>query len=356
MCKDESLSLIKNANRGTCQGLDAWRSFSKEYDPINAVSNHRLLKRLTSPAQCSLENLKQAESNPKYTFVKGDIMDPVATRSTFEGVEVVVNFAAESHNDRGVLDPGIFVRTNVLGTQVLLESARQAGVQRFHHISTCEVFGDLSLDDSRAFLETDPFAPRTPYNASKASANHLVMAYYHTYGLPVSISHCCNNYGAYQFPEKLIPVMILNGLEDKALPVYGDGSNVRDWLFVDDHARALVLVATEGKTGETYNIGGNCEMKNIDVVHAICDILDELRPRSNNKSRRDLITYVTDRPGHDHRYAIDASKIKKELDFGPDETFKTGMRKTVLWYLDHTTWTQRVQSGDYKRERLGLEG
>ena len=314
----------------------------------------------------SLEILTEtAAYKERYAFEQVDICDEGEVSRVFNQhqPDLVMHLAAESHVDRSIDGPREFLETNIMGTFNLLQISRgyyqdlseeRQKNFRFHHISTDEVYG--SLGATGLFTENSPYDPNSPYSASKASSDHLVRAWQETFKLPTVITNCSNNYGPYQFPEKLIPVMILNGLEDKALPVYGDGSNVRDWLFVDDHARALVLVATQGKTGETYNIGGNCEMKNIDVVHAICDILDELRPRSNNKSRRDLITYVTDRPGHDHRYAIDASKIKKELDFGPDETFKTGMRKTVQWYLDHTTWTQRVQSGDYKRERLGLEG
>ena len=288
----------------------------------------------------NLENLKQAESNPKYTFVKGDIMDPVATRSTFEGVEVVVNFAAESHNDRGVLDPGIFVRTNVLGTQVLLESARQAGVQRFHHISTCEVFGDLSLDDSRAFLETDPFAPRTPYNASKASANHLVMAYYHTYGLPVSISHCCNNYGAYQFPEKLIPLFTTNALENKELPLFKSSQNKREWIHADDHSRAVDFIIQKGRVGEAYNIGTGIEKS----VEEITDIILSVLGKPDT-----LKTYVPDRLGHDRRYLLDSTKIREELGWAPEIVFEEGIGKTIEWYVNNEEWWKNVKSGEYEK-------
>jgi dTDP-glucose 4,6-dehydratase len=278
-----------------------------------------------------------------------------------------MHLAAESHVDRSIDGPADFIETNIVGTYTLLEAARQywqamdadrKAQFRFHHISTDEVFGDLPHPSETAnahlhlFTEANAYAPSSPYSASKASSDHLVRAWMRTYGLPVLITNCSNNYGPYHFPEKLVPLVILNALEGKPLPVYGKGEQIRDWLYVEDHARALYKVVTEGQVGETYNIGGHNEKKNIDVVHSICDILQQLRPKKTRY--RDLITYVTDRPGHDQRYAIDAGKIQQQLGWAPQETFETGIEKTVQWYLNNLQWCQRVQDGSYRRERLGV--
>ncbi|MGL5118490.1 MAG: dTDP-glucose 4,6-dehydratase, partial [Plesiomonas shigelloides] len=278
--------------------------------------------------------------------------------------DVVMHLAAESHVDRSIDGPAAFIETNIIGTYTLLEAARNywnalepqaKAAFRFHHISTDEVYGDLEGPDS-LFTETTPYAPSSPYSASKASSDHLVRAWRRTYGLPTLITNCSNNYGPFHFPEKLIPLMILNALAGKPLPVYGKGEQIRDWLYVEDHARALVKVATEGAVGETYNIGGHNERKNIDVVHTLCDLLEELVPNkpAGVAHYRDLITYVADRPGHDLRYAIDASKIAHDLGWVPQETFESGIRKTVIWYLENETWWRRVQDGSYAGERLGL--
>lgn len=312
----------------------------------------------------NLESLSSVDQNERYTFVQADVCDAAAMQQLFENCQpdVVMHLAAESHVDRSIDGPAEFIQTNVVGTSVLLEAARgywkalqesapaKAADFRFHHISTDEVYGDLEGPDE-LFTETTPYAPSSPYSASKASSDHLVRAWQRTYGLPTLITNCSNNYGPYHFPEKLIPLMILNALAGKALPVYGDGQQIRDWLFVDDHARALVQVATEGEIGETYNIGGHNEKTNLEVVHLLCDLLQELVPK--NASYRDLITFVTDRPGHDLRYAIDARKIERELGWVPQETFETGLRKTVQWYLANQSWWQRVQDGSYQGERLG---
>jgi dTDP-glucose 4,6-dehydratase len=274
-----------------------------------------------------------------------------------------MHLAAESHVDRSIDGPAAFIQTNINGTYNLLEAARTywSGLSgnlkqdfRFHHISTDEVFG--TLGETGLFTEESPYQPNSPYSASKASSDHLVRAWHHTYGLPTVITNCSNNYGPYQFPEKLIPLVILNALAGKPLPVYGDGKQIRDWLYVDDHARALVLCLFKGKPGETYNIGGHNEKQNIEVVNTICSILDELQPGDDLAidSYSSLITFVQDRPGHDQRYAIDAGKIEKELGWSPDETFETGLRKTVQWFLDNETWWQRVRDGSYQGERLGL--
>ena len=273
--------------------------------------------------------------------------------------DAVMHLAAESHVDRSIDGPADFIETNIVGTYTLLEAARsywqglpteRKAAFRFHHISTDEVYGDLHGTDD-LFTETTPYAPSSPYSASKASSDHLVRAWQRTYGLPTLVTNCSNNYGPYHFPEKLIPHMILNALAGKPLPVYGDGNQIRDWLYVEDHARALVKVITEGKIGETYNIGGHNEKANLEVVHTLCDLLQELVPAE--RSYRELITFVQDRPGHDLRYAIDASKIERELGWRPEETFETGLRKTVQWYLDNRQWWQRVQDGSYQGERLG---
>ena len=309
-------------------------------------------------------NLTDVEKNPWYRFVKGDIGDDALVRQIFaeEQIDTVVHFAAESHVDRSITGPAEFVQTNILGTFNLLEAAREAWLKdssdaakktcRFLHVSTDEVYG--SLGETGAFQETTPYDPRSPYSASKASSDHLVSAYFHTYGLPALITNCSNNYGPYQFPEKLIPLIINNALQGKSLPVYGDGKNVRDWLYVVDHCEAILTVLQKGKVGETYNIGGNSEKKNIEIVHTICDILDEkvgLMP--GGKNRRSLITYVKDRAGHDRRYAIDCAKLQRELGWAPRESFATGIAKTVDWYLAHRAWAADITAKKYARERLG---
>jgi dTDP-glucose 4,6-dehydratase len=349
----------------------------------------------------NLESLAAVSSNPRYQFVQGDVCDRALVSKLFADFkpDVVMHLAAESHVDRSIDGPAEFIQTNIVGTSVMLECAREYWKQlpslrggvadeaihndgmdrhgasrlamtaeatkesfRFHHISTDEVYG--SLDDTGLFTEETAYDPSSPYSASKASSDHLVRAWHRTYGLPVLITNCSNNYGPYQFPEKLIPLMILNALEGKSLPVYGNGQQIRDWLHVEDHARALYKVVTEGEIGETYNIGGHNEKTNLEVVHTLCELLDELVPPSGSPrdfvarddvgSYKDLITYVADRPGHDQRYAIDASKIQRDLGWVPAETFETGLRKTVEWYLDNVTWCQHVQDGSYQRQRLGV--
>ncbi|MDR9892446.1 dTDP-glucose 4,6-dehydratase [Pseudenterobacter timonensis] len=316
----------------------------------------------------NLASLAPVADDPRFAFERVDICDRESLARIFDAYQpdAVMHLAAESHVDRSIDGPAVFIETNIVGTYTLLEAARtywstlEAGKKaqfRFHHISTDEVYGDLhSTDDF--FTETTPYAPSSPYSASKASSDHLVRAWLRTYGLPTLVTNCSNNYGPYHFPEKLIPLMILNALAGKPLPVYGNGQQVRDWLYVEDHARALYLVATEGKPGETYNIGGHNERKNLEVVTTLCDLLEELvpaKPQGVNRYR-DLITYVTDRPGHDLRYAIDASKIERELGWRPQESFESGIRKTVEWYLTHETWWQQVLDGSYQGERLGLKG
>lgn len=315
----------------------------------------------------NLESLDSASASPRYRFYQTDICDGPALNDVFNEFQptAVMHLAAESHVDRSIDGPADFIQTNIVGTCTLLEAARhywnalpdaQKNAFRFHHISTDEVYGDLAGTDD-LFTETTPYAPSSPYSASKAGSDHLVRAWHRTYGLPVVVSNCSNNYGPYHFPEKLIPHIILNALAGKPLPIYGDGSQIRDWLYVDDHARALIEVVRHGTVGETYNIGGHNEKRNIDVVHAICDILDELAPAQDDAgSYRRLITFVQDRPGHDLRYAIDAAKIQRDLGWTPEETFETGIRKTVQWYLDNRDWWQRVLSGDYRLGRLGQTG
>ncbi len=299
----------------------------------------------------NLENLTEIEQAPGYRFVHGDICDASLVGRLFEeeGIDTVVHFAAESHVDRSILGPEAFIRTNVQGTFTLLEAARKAWAGdtgcRFLHVSTDEVYGSLGPDDP-AFTETMPFAPNSPYSASKASSDHLVRAWFHTYGLPVLTTNCSNNYGPYQFPEKLIPLVIINALEDKPLPVYGDGRNIRDWLHVEDHCRGIEAVLEKGRLGETYNIGGCNEWANIDIVRLICERLDELRP--GDRPKAELITFVKDRPGHDRRYAIDAGKIMNELGWAPRHTFETGIEQTIHWYLDHQDWWERVRDGAYR--------
>ncbi|MBQ4648892.1 MAG: dTDP-glucose 4,6-dehydratase [Clostridia bacterium] len=287
------------------------------------------------------ENLKEAAKNPKFTFVKADICDRDAIYSLFEkySFDIVVNFAAESHVDRSIENPDVFLQTNVMGTQVLLDASRKYGVKRFHQVSTDEVYGDLPIDRPDLFFtETTPLNASSPYSASKASADLLVKAYHRTYGLPVTISRCSNNYGPYQFPEKLIPLMIVNARAGKKLPVYGQGINVRDWLYVEDHCKAIDLIIRNGVVGETYNIGGHNEMRNIDIVKLICKELGV---------GEELITYVTDRKGHDLRYAIDPEKISKALGWLPETMFAEGIKKTIRWYLDNSEWCERILNGEY---------
>ena len=314
----------------------------------------------------NLESLAKVSDSNRYRFEQVDICDQAAVSAVFaeHSPDVVMHLAAESHVDRSIDGPGDFIQTNIVGTYVLLEAARSylSGVSRekqeafrFHHISTDEVYGDLEGPED-LFREDTPYAPSSPYSASKAGSDHLVRAWGRTFGLPILITNCSNNYGPFHFPEKLIPLMILNALQGKSLPVYGKGNQVRDWLFVEDHARALVKVATEGVVGETYNIGGHNEKQNLEVVKTVCSLLDELRPSQHANIGRyeELITFVKDRPGHDVRYAIDASKIERELGWRPQETFESGLRKTVEWYLANEDWWQAVLDGSYQRERLGL--
>lgn len=312
------------------------------------------------------ESLASIESSDRYAFEQVDICDRAALDEVFlnHKPDAVMHLAAESHVDRSIDSPADFMETNIIGTYTLLEAARQwretlpeaqKAAFRFHHISTDEVYGDLE-DDESLFTETTPYAPSSPYSASKASSDHLVRAWHRTYGLPILITNCSNNYGPFHFPEKFIPHMIMNALQGKPLPVYGAGNQIRDWLYVDDHARALYRVITRGVVGETYNIGGHNEQRNIDVVHALCRLLEthaaDRKPATISKFS-DLITHVTDRPGHDRRYAIDSSKMAEELDWIPAETFETGLEKTVVWYLQNEQWWQRVLNGSYQLERLG---
>ncbi|WP_201861480.1 dTDP-glucose 4,6-dehydratase [Microvirga soli] len=310
----------------------------------------------------NLDSLQPVADNPRYTFVQADILDASKLREVFAAFrpDIVMHLAAESHVDRSIDGPGEFIQTNVVGTYTLLQAAlahwqslsgADKDAFRFHHISTDEVFGSLGADGY--FTETTAYDPRSPYSASKAASDHLVRAWHHTFGLPVVVSNCSNNYGPYHFPEKLIPLVILNALEGKPLPVYGDGSNVRDWLYVEDHARALALIALTGKVGESYNVGGHNEKTNLEVVQAICTILDAIAPDERIGSRQSLITFVRDRPGHDQRYAIDPTKIGQDLGWVPQETFETGLAKTVRWYLENRPWWERIRSGVYRGERLG---
>ena len=320
----------------------------------NTQDEVRVLDSLTYAG--NLESLSSVVDNERYSFSCTDITDAIAVATQFSEFQpdIVMHLAAESHVDRSIDGPAAFIQTNLVGTFILLEAARnywssldtsKKNIFRFHHISTDEVYGDLDGTDV-LFTEETSYAPSSPYSASKAGSDHLVRAWNRTYGLPVVITNCSNNYGPYHFPEKLIPLTILNALAGKPLPVYGNGEQIRDWLYVEDHARALYTVVTEGKAGETYNIGGHNEKKNIDVVLTICDLLDEIVPKE--KSYREQITYVADRPGHDRRYAIDAEKIGRELGWKPQETFESGIRKTVEWYLSNTKWVDNVKSGAYQ--------
>ncbi|MCM2505773.1 dTDP-glucose 4,6-dehydratase [Aureimonas altamirensis] len=319
------------------------------------------LDKLTYAA--TLGSVAELERHPRYRFVRGDICDrPMVEALLAEAKpDAIMHLAAESHVDRSIDGPGDFIQTNIVGTYQLLEAARAywSGLDdarkqgfRFHHISTDEVYGELPLEGG-LFTEDTPYAPSSPYSASKASSDHLVMAWHHTYHMPVVLSNCSNNYGPYHFPEKLIPLVILNGLDGKELPVYGKGENVRDWLFVEDHARALALVATKGEPGRSYNIGGRNERSNLIVVETICDTLDRLRPLADGGKRRDLIRFVTDRPGHDLRYAIDATRIEQELGWKARENFESGLEKTVRWYLENEAWWRPLREQRYSGQRLG---
>ncbi|RTQ97927.1 dTDP-glucose 4,6-dehydratase [Halomonas nitroreducens] len=345
-----------------------------------ANSEHRVVNIDKLTYAGNLASLAEVADSERYHFVQADICDARAMQQAFEQhrPDIVMHLAAESHVDRSIDGPAAFIQTNVVGTSVLLEVARAYWLQlresaperaagfRFHHVSTDEVYGDLAEEgasssfqlpaSSSLFTEKTPYAPSSPYSASKAGSDHLVRAWQHTFGLPTLITNCSNNYGPYHFPEKLIPLMILNALAGKPLPVYGDGQHIRDWLYVEDHARALIQVATEGRVGETYNIGGRNEKTNLEVVETICTLVDKLRPDSSSFQlpASSLITFVKDRPGHDRRYAIDAGKIECELGWVPRETFESGLRKTVQWYLDNRAWWQRVQDGSYQGERLGV--
>lgn len=324
---------------------------------INETNNNVLnIDKLTYAG--NLESLASVNDNPRYQFLHADICDKVAMTKAFDDFEpdIVMHLAAESHVDRSIDGPMDFIQTNILGTYTLLEVARAyyQGLSddkkhsfKFHHISTDEVYGDLEGTED-LFTEETSYSPSSPYSASKASSDHLVRAWHRTYGLPVVVTNCSNNYGPYHFPEKLIPLVILNALDGKPLPVYGDGKQIRDWLYVEDHARALYLVATTAKVGETYNIGGHNEKQNIDVVKTICTILDNIKPRTDGQSYIQQITFVKDRPGHDLRYAIDASKIQQQLNWQPQETFESGIRKTVEWYLSNQDWVNHVKSGEYQ--------
>lgn len=327
-------------------------------DPGNRIINLDKLTYAGNPA-----SLRQIEALPNYRFVRGDICDEAATADVLaaERIDRIMHLAAETHVDRSIDGPGTFIETNIVGTFRLLQAATKywrnlpgaaAERFRFHHVSTDEVFGDLSLDDN-SFREDTPYAPSSPYSASKAASDHLVRAWHHTFGLPVVITNCSNNYGPFHFPEKLVPLIILNALEERPLPVYGNGTNIRDWLYVDDHARALDLVATNGVSGESYNIGGGSERSNLAVVETICDILDHKQPRRSRRSYRDLIAFVDDRPGHDRRYAMDTSKIERELGWKASESFETGLSRTIDWYLTNSWWWQPIRERNYRGERLG---
>jgi dTDP-glucose 4,6-dehydratase len=327
-------------------------------DPANQVVNY---DKLTYAG--NLESLRQIANRPNYRFAQGDVCDQQTILDILraEDIDIIMHLAAESHVDRSIDGPEAFVETNIIGTFRMLNAARAYHAAltgekrerfRFHHISTDEVFGDLPFD-SGIFTEETPYAPSSPYSASKAASDHLVRAWHETYKLPVVLSNCSNNYGPFHFPEKLIPLVILNALDEKPLPIYGKGENVRDWLHVEDHAAALHLVATKGRNGESYNIGGRAERTNLEVVQAICATLDQRRPRSNGASYAELITYVTDRPGHDRRYAIDPQKAERELGWRAQHTFESGIRATVDWYLANDWWWRPIREGKYSGERLG---
>ncbi|AFJ01920.1 dTDP-glucose 4,6-dehydratase [Methylophaga frappieri] len=312
----------------------------------------------------NLASLAQVVDHQRYHFIQADIADATRMQQLFADYRpaAILHLAAESHVDRSIDGPAAFVQTNLIGTYTLLEAARSYWTTlrgseqrqfRFQHISTDEVFG--TLGEHGLFSEASPYQPNSPYSATKAGSDHLVRAWHHTYGLPVLVTNCSNNYGPYQFPEKLIPLMILNGLAGKSLPVYGDGQHIRDWLYVEDHVRALQLILEQGRPGETYNIGGQNERTNLEVVNQICSTLDSLQPTTSGRTYRELIQFVTDRPGHDVRYAIDASKIRRELGWQPREDFDSGLQKTVQWYLDNHDWCKQIQNGHYQQQRLGLQ-
>ena len=328
---------------------------------IGATSDHVLVvDKLTYAG--NLDSLASVAGNVRFGFVRADIADAATMRRVFAGFQpdIVIHLAAESHVDRSIDEPGDFIQTNVVGTYTLLQAAlgywrglpaRSQAAFRFHHVSTDEVFGTLGPDGS--FAETTPYSPNSPYSASKAASDHLVNAWHHTYGLPTVVSNCSNNYGPCQFPEKLIPLLIINALEEKPLPVYGTGQNVRDWLYVEDHVRALLTVATAGRVGGTYCIGARCERTNLDVAKLICALMDELAPRASGR-HADAIAFVSDRPGHDLRYAINPDKIMSELGWQPRESFESGLRRTVMWYLENRAWWERIRSSVYRGERLGV--
>src|SRR5215204_3702545 len=328
-----------------------------------SVTRHKVLVLDKLTYAGNLDNLQPVAQNPRYEFVQADIVDGPRMRellATFRP-DVIMHLAAESHVDRSIDGPGTFIQTNVVGTFTLLQAALEhwrtlSGPARegfrFHHVSTDEVFGSLGPDGF--FTEATPYQPNSPYSASKAASDHLVRAWHHTYGLPVVLSNCSNNYGPYHFPEKLIPLTILNALEGKPLPVYGKGENVRDWLYVEDHARALLTIAEGGRVGESYNVGGNSEKTNLEVVRMICALVDAVAPNGGSSPRERLVTFVEDRPGHDLRYAIDASKVRDELGWVPSETFESGLRKTVQWFIENEAWWSRIRSGLYRGERLGI--
>ncbi len=335
-------------------------------------SNHHIINIDKLTYAGNLNSLNSISQNERYHFEQVDITDSQAITKLFEQYQpdAIMHLAAESHVDRSIEGPAEFIHTNIIGTYVLLEASRQYWQQldaeqkksfRFHHISTDEVYGDLPHPDdsttaaNHLFTENTAYAPSSPYSASKASSDHLVRAWHRTYGLPILVTNCSNNYGPFQFPEKLIPLVILNALEEKPLPIYGKGDQIRDWLYVEDHAKALYAVLSSGQIGATYNIGGHNEKKNIDVVQTICRILDDIQPSKTLNSYQELITYVKDRPGHDRRYAINANKIAEELNWLPEETFESGLRKTIEWYLNNQIWCQQVQDGSYQRERLGVQ-
>jgi dTDP-glucose 4,6-dehydratase len=330
---------------------------------IIASSNWQVINLDNLTYAGNLESVGDAARNDRYGFAKVDILDSAAVRALLEREQpdAIMHLAAESHVDRSIDGPDAFINTNVTGTYRLLDEAHRywraldgekKSAFRFHHVSTDEVYG--SLPATGAFTEETPYRPNSPYSASKASSDHLVRAWFHTFGLPVVITNCSNNYGPCQFPEKLIPLTIVRALEGKSLPVYGKGENVRDWLYVEDHVRALIAVLERGRLGETYNIGGNAERQNIEVVRTVCALLDEISPRPGGRPRAELIEFVTDRPGHDLRYAIDAAKIRSDLGWRPQESFEGGLRKTVLWYLENRTWSDRILSGAYRADRLGV--
>lgn len=351
-----------HGNTSACANRGAVRSLSESLNPP-AISGQDVtnVDKLTYAG--NLESLRDLVGKPNYAFVQADVCDDRAILGVLRhsDIDIILHLAAESHVDRSIDGPGAFIETNIVGTYRMLNAALEYWRElkgekrdrfRFHHISTDEVFGDLPFDGG-CFTEETPYAPSSPYSASKAASDHLVRAWHETYGLPVVLSNCSNNYGPYHFPEKLIPLVILNALDERPLPVYGAGANVRDWLYVEDHARALELVATRGVAGESYNVGGNSERTNLSVVETICDVLDERRPRCNRTSHRELISFVTDRPGHDRRYAIDASKIGRDLGWSPSETFDSGLRKTIDWYLSNPWWWQPIRQQRYDGERLG---